>query len=76
MKVGCRLADIQNVAENEQRHKLSANSWLGMKKKGKKRRRRKKKEKEIQIRIESETLVFARVFESDASGRSEVIRVL
>lgn len=45
MKVGCRLADIQNVAENEQRHKLSANSWLGMKKKRKKRRRKKKKRK-------------------------------
>ena len=39
------MADIQNVAENEQRNKLSANSWLGMKKKRKKRRKKRKKRK-------------------------------
>lgn len=36
------MADIQNVAENEQRHKVSANSWLGMEKKKKKRKRKKR----------------------------------
>lgn len=54
MKVGCRLADIQNVAENEQRHKLSANSWLGMKKKRKKRRKKKKEEEEEEGEEEEE----------------------
>lgn len=46
MKPGCRLADIQNVAENEQRRKVSANSWLGMKKERKKEEEEEKKKKE------------------------------
>lgn len=45
MKPGCRLADIQNVAENEQHRKVSANSWLGMKKERKKEEEEEKKEK-------------------------------
>lgn len=69
MKPGCRLADIQNVAENEQRRKVSANSWLGMKKERKKEEEKRKKRKKEKKKKESNIGLLSMEVETRAISR-------
>ena len=51
MAVSCRLADIQNVAANEQRRKVSANSRHSRGWKKKKREEKKEKERKERYNV-------------------------